>query len=100
MDVDKRLQHSVMRELKCDTRANAAHLAVSAKDGAVTLSAHLPRFRSDRRDPRSASLDTRSGRVTTTHGHVHSLREKQAAEEAAATAPGVAEGENSILVTP
>jgi osmotically-inducible protein OsmY len=55
---------------------------------------------------RSADLDARSIRVTTDngtvhlHGHVHSLHEKKLAEYAAASAPGVSEVDNEIVVTP
>jgi osmotically-inducible protein OsmY len=218
MDGDKKLQQAVMRELRWNPEVNAAHIGVSAKDGAVTLTGHvssyaekraaveaaervygvkavadelevripgaIPRDDTDiaeevaqalrrsilvpktveaevrngfitlrgevkwayqrraaeravrdlrgvrgvanlvtvkpRAKPkpeqvekrieeaiqRSASLDARSVWVTTTngtvhlHGHVHSLWEKKAAEEAAEAAPGVSKVENHILVTP
>jgi osmotically-inducible protein OsmY len=55
---------------------------------------------------RSAELDARSIWVTTDngtvhlHGHVHSVFEKRVAEQAAASAPGVAKVDNEIVVTP
>jgi osmotically-inducible protein OsmY len=54
---------------------------------------------------RNADLDARSIWVTTDdgtvhlYGHVHSWREKQAAEQAAFAAPGVSHVENEISVT-
>ncbi len=55
---------------------------------------------------RMADLDARSLWVTTSngtvylHGHVHSFAEKRIAERAAASAPGVANVENDLYVTP
>jgi osmotically-inducible protein OsmY len=55
---------------------------------------------------RMADLDARSVWVTTSngtvhlHGHVHSLAERRIAERAAASAPGVANVDNDIFVTP
>jgi osmotically-inducible protein OsmY len=41
---DKRLQEAVMRELEWDPKVDAAHIGVSAKDGAVTLSGHVSSY--------------------------------------------------------
>jgi osmotically-inducible protein OsmY len=55
---------------------------------------------------RSAELDARAISVTTLdgtvhlYGHVHSLHEREAAELAAAAAPGVVAVDNEITVTP
>ena len=55
---------------------------------------------------RMADLDARAVWVTTSngtvhlHGHVHSFAEKRIAERAAASAPGVANVDNDIFVTP
>jgi osmotically-inducible protein OsmY len=44
MDKDKSLQEAVMKELEWDPKVDAAHIGVSAKDGAVTLSGHVPSY--------------------------------------------------------
>lgn len=55
---------------------------------------------------RHAELDARQIRVTARngtveiHGHVHSLHEKKIAEQAAASAPGIVNVENKLVVTP
>lgn len=55
---------------------------------------------------RSATLDARQIWVTTSngtvhlHGHVHSLHEKRVAENAAASAPGVTNVDNQLVVVP
>jgi osmotically-inducible protein OsmY len=55
---------------------------------------------------RMADLDSRSIRITEIggrvqlHGHVHSFSEKRAATRSAASAPGVTEVDNEIVVTP
>jgi osmotically-inducible protein OsmY len=55
---------------------------------------------------RLADLDARSIRITEIggrvqlHGHVHSLSEKRAAGRSAASAPGITEVDNQIMVTP
>jgi osmotically-inducible protein OsmY len=41
---DKELQDAVMRELEWDPAVDAAHIGVSAKDGAVTLSGHVSSY--------------------------------------------------------
>ena len=41
---DKALQEAVMRELEWDASVDAAHIGVSAKDGAVTLTGHVPNY--------------------------------------------------------
>ena len=55
---------------------------------------------------RQAEVDARQIRVEVTdrtaklYGHVHSMREANAAKAAAAAAPGVASVENHLVVTP
>ncbi len=55
---------------------------------------------------RMANVDARSIWVTATngtvhlHGHVHSLAERRIADRAAASAPGVTDVKNEILITP
>jgi len=55
---------------------------------------------------RQAEVDARQIRVEVTdrtaklYGHVHSMREASAAAAAAAAAPGVANVENHLVVTP
>ncbi|MGZ4316619.1 MAG: BON domain-containing protein [Gaiellaceae bacterium] len=44
MDTDKRLQEAVMRELEWDPKVDSAHIGVSAKDGAVTLTGHVTTY--------------------------------------------------------
>jgi osmotically-inducible protein OsmY len=41
---DKALQEAVMRELEWDPSVDAAHIGVIARDGAVTLTGHVPSF--------------------------------------------------------
>lgn len=41
---DKRLQADVMNELKWEPSVDAAHIGVSAQDGAVTLNGHVPNY--------------------------------------------------------
>jgi osmotically-inducible protein OsmY len=41
---DKRLRDAVIRELKWDPRVDASHIAVTAKNGAVTLSGHVSSY--------------------------------------------------------
>jgi osmotically-inducible protein OsmY len=44
MDQDKSLQEAVMKELEWDPKVDAAHIGVSVKDGAVTLSGHVSSY--------------------------------------------------------
>ncbi len=44
MKSDKELQHDVLAELTWEPSVNAAHIGVTAKDGVVTLSGHVPSF--------------------------------------------------------
>jgi osmotically-inducible protein OsmY len=41
---DIELQHDVIEELKWDPSVNAAHIGVTAKDGVVTLTGHVPSY--------------------------------------------------------
>ncbi|MGZ3333673.1 MAG: BON domain-containing protein, partial [Gemmatimonadaceae bacterium] len=41
---DKDLQDAVIRELEWDPMVDAAHIGVSAKDGAITLTGHVPSY--------------------------------------------------------
>jgi osmotically-inducible protein OsmY len=41
---DKTLQSAVMNELKWDPKINAAHIGVTAKDGAITLSGYVDSY--------------------------------------------------------
>ena len=44
MKTDSQLQTDVQRELKWEPKVDARHIAVFAKDGAVTLSGHVPSY--------------------------------------------------------
>jgi osmotically-inducible protein OsmY len=44
MKSDKDLQHDVLDELTWEPSVNAAHIGVSARDGVVTLTGHVPSF--------------------------------------------------------
>ena len=44
MKSDKDLQHDVMDELKWEPSVNAAHIGVTAKDGVVALTGHVPSY--------------------------------------------------------
>jgi len=41
---DHRLQMAVLEHLDCDPSINSSHIGVSARDGVVTLSGHVPSF--------------------------------------------------------
>jgi osmotically-inducible protein OsmY len=41
---DKALQEAVLKELEWDPKVNAAHIGVSVKNGAVTLTGHVPSY--------------------------------------------------------
>ncbi len=41
---DSELQSAVMQELEFDPQVDAAHIGVSAKDGAVTLTGHVSSY--------------------------------------------------------
>ena len=44
MKTDMDLQHDVLDELKWEPSVNAAHIGVTAKDGIVTLTGHVPSY--------------------------------------------------------
>src|SRR5690606_22473624 len=44
MDTDNQMQADVMNELKWEPSVDAAHIGVAAKDGAVTLTGHVPSY--------------------------------------------------------
>jgi osmotically-inducible protein OsmY len=46
---DKTMRESVERELEWDAQLDATHVAVAAKDGAITLTGHVPSY-AERRD--------------------------------------------------
>lgn len=44
MKTDLDLQRDVLAELKWEPSVNAAHIGVSAQDGVITLSGHVPTY--------------------------------------------------------
>jgi osmotically-inducible protein OsmY len=44
MKTDMELQADILAELKWEPRVNAAHIGVTAKDGVVTLTGHVPSY--------------------------------------------------------
>jgi hypothetical protein len=111
IEQDLRRQHrEVGQEQRC--AGGAEHVPeVHNVSNMITIKPHLPKAadvadRVSEAIERMADLDARSVWVTTSngsvrlHGHVHSLAERRNAGFAAASAPGVQDVENQILVTP
>jgi hypothetical protein len=79
-----------------DIRSSGADRALAS----VAAGAHLGGDPAERRlDAHDISVTTTDG-IVQLHGRVHSLWEKRIAEEAAASAPGVHEVRNELIVTP
>src|SRR3979409_2621491 len=44
MKTDAQLQHDVLQELKWDASVDETHIGISAKDGVITLTGHVPSY--------------------------------------------------------
>src|SRR5438128_241059 len=99
---DKEIQQAVLRELEWEPQVKSTEVGVAAKDGVVTLTGFIDSYAKKfaaERDARRISVETTDGKVIL-HGTVRAWVEREEAERAAWSAPGVKQVEDHILVAP